>query len=86
MVSQRLKSGASENLAGYAFLAPALLVLGTFIVLPILYAVFLSLQKVQLLGGIDYEFVGLRNFARLRADERVWIALGNTIEYVAIVV
>jgi multiple sugar transport system permease protein len=86
MVSQRLKSGASENLAGYAFLAPALLVLGTFIVLPILYAVFLSLQKVQLLGGIDYEFVGLRNFARLQADERVWIALGNTIEYVAIVV
>jgi multiple sugar transport system permease protein len=86
MFEQRLTSRSSENLAGYAFLAPALLVLGTFIVLPILYAVFLSLQKVQLLGGIEYEFVGLRNFVRLQADERVWIALGNTIEYVAIVV
>jgi len=86
MTNQRLKPRTSENLVGYLFMAPALLVLGTFVVLPILYAVFLSLQKVQLLGGIEYEFVGLRNFARLQADERVWIALHNTAEYVAIVV
>ncbi|GAB4384091.1 MAG: sugar ABC transporter permease [Elainellaceae cyanobacterium] len=75
-----------ENWAGYLFLAPTLLVLGTFTLLPILYAVFLSLQKVQLLGGIKYEFIGFRNFNRLIADDRVWIALKNTAEYVAIVV
>jgi multiple sugar transport system permease protein len=75
-----------DNLTGYLFIAPSLLVLGIFVVLPILYAVFLSLQKVQLLGGIDYEFVGVRNFARLWEDDRVWIALRNTAEYVAIVV
>ncbi|MBD2089890.1 sugar ABC transporter permease [Microcoleus sp. FACHB-1515] len=67
-------------------MAPALFVLSIFVILPILYAVFLSFHKVQLLGGIEYEFIGLRNFARLRSDERVWIALKNTIEYVAIVV
>lgn len=71
---------------GYLFMAPALLVMGTFVLLPILYAIFLSVQKVQLLGGIAYEFVGLRNFARLLADDRVWIALQNTVKYVAIVV
>lgn len=76
----------SENLAGYMFMMPTILVLGTFVVLPILYAVFLSLQKVQLLGGIEYEFIGFRNFTRLAEDERVWIALRNTAEYVAIVV
>jgi multiple sugar transport system permease protein len=65
---------------------PAILVLGAFVVLPILYAVFLSLHKVQLLGGIDYEFIGFRNFTRLVEDERVGIALRNTAEYVAIVV
>jgi multiple sugar transport system permease protein len=86
MINARLSSRASENLVGYAFLAPALVVLGTFVVLPILYAVFLALQKVQLLGGVEYQFVGLQNFVRLQADDRVWIALGNTIEYVAIVV
>ncbi|MEH2145602.1 carbohydrate ABC transporter permease [Nostoc sp.] len=73
-------------MAGYMFMMPTILVLGTFVVLPILYAVFLSLQKVQLLGGIEYEFIGFRNFTRLAEDERVWIALRNTAEYVAIVV
>ncbi|MEH2230786.1 MAG: sugar ABC transporter permease [Nostoc sp.] len=76
----------TENLAGYMFIMPTILVLGTFVVLPILYAVFLSLQKVQLLGVIEYEFIGFRNFTRLAEDERVWIALINTAEYVAIVV
>ncbi|MEH2352402.1 carbohydrate ABC transporter permease [Nostoc sp.] len=76
----------TEDVAGYMFMMPTILVLGTFVVLPILYAVFLSLQKVQLLGGIEYEFIGFRNFTRLAEDERVWIALRNTAEYVAIVV
>lgn len=65
---------------------PTLLVLGTFVVLPILYSVFLSLNKVQLLGGVAYQFIGLRNFQRLVDDELVWIALRNTAEYVVIVV
>jgi ABC-type sugar transport system permease subunit len=38
----RLRPRGEENLTGYVFMAPALFVLGTFIVLPILYAVFLS--------------------------------------------
>lgn len=76
----------TENLTGYMFMLPSILVLGTFVVLPILYAVFLSLQKVQLLGGVEYEFIGFRNFTRLVEDERVWIALINTAQYVAIVV
>ncbi|WP_051039214.1 carbohydrate ABC transporter permease [Nostoc sp. PCC 7524] len=71
---------------GYIFMMPAILVLGIFVLLPIIYAVFLSLHKVQLLGGIDYQFIGLRNFHRLVDDARVWIALRNTAEYVAIVV
>jgi len=67
-------------------MTPTILVLGVFVVLPILYAVFLSLQKVQLLNGIKYQFIGLRNFAHVLADQRVWIALSNTAQYVAIVV
>ncbi|BAZ39240.1 sugar ABC transport system, permease protein [Calothrix sp. NIES-4101] len=75
-----------NNLTAYGFMLPTILVLGIFVVLPILYAVFLSLHKVRLLGGIEYEFVGLRNFSHLLEDDRVWIALRNTIEYVVIVV
>ncbi|WP_026733477.1 carbohydrate ABC transporter permease [Fischerella sp. PCC 9605] len=76
----------AEDLAGYVFMTPAILVLVSFVVLPIVWAVFLSVHRVQLLGGIEYDFIGFRNFTRLLADERVWIALKNTAEYVAIVV
>jgi multiple sugar transport system permease protein len=76
----------TESLIGYIFMLPAILVLVTFVLLPILFAVFLSLHKVQLLGQINYQFVGLRNFSHLIADEQLGIALKNTVEYVAIVV
>ncbi|MBE9199249.1 MULTISPECIES: sugar ABC transporter permease [unclassified Nodularia (in: cyanobacteria)] len=76
----------TETFAGYIFMMPTILVLGGFVILPIVYAVFLSLHKVQLLGTIDYDFIGFRNFTRLVEDERVGIALRNTAEYVAIVV
>jgi multiple sugar transport system permease protein len=76
----------TENLAGYLFITPTILVMGTFVLLPILYAVFLSLHKVQLLGGIKYQFIGGSNFSQLVDDERVWIALSNTFQYVVIVV
>jgi multiple sugar transport system permease protein len=73
-------------LSSYLFMAPAILVLGLFVVVPILFALFLAFQKVQLLGELDFQFVGWRNFVRLAQDERVWIALKNTLEYVVIVV
>ena len=75
-----------QNAIGYLFLSPALMVLIVFVVLPILYALFLSAHRVQLLGEISYKFVGWRNFSRLLEDDRVWIALRNTANYVAIVV
>ncbi|KOP26077.1 sugar ABC transporter permease [Hapalosiphon sp. MRB220] len=83
---RKARGNIAEDLAGYLFMIPAIVVLLTFVVLPIVWAVFLSLQKVQLLGGIQYEFIGFRNFTRLVEDEQVWIALKNTVEYVAIVV
>ena len=81
-----LNRSLQKDLTGYLFMAPSILVLGTFIILPIFYALFLSFQKVQLLGGIEYQFLGLRNYSRLLEDGRVWIALRNTVEYVLIVV
>jgi multiple sugar transport system permease protein len=88
ILRRRINRGGNltENLAGYMFMMPTILVLGCFVILPIFYAVFLSLHKVQLLGGIEYEFIGWRNFTRLLEDGRVGIALQNTAEYVAIVV
>ncbi len=74
-----------ETGQGYLFMGPALLTIGIFILLPIIYAVILSMQKVNLLAGIS-EFVGLGNFSRITDDFRVGIALRNTAIYVAVVV
>jgi multiple sugar transport system permease protein len=67
-------------------MGPAILVLGLFVVFPIFLAFFLAFQKVRLLGGLAFDFIGFQNFARLAQDDRIGIALKNTIEYVAIVV
>ncbi|MFD0696276.1 carbohydrate ABC transporter permease [Paenibacillus sp. GCM10027628] len=75
-----------DVLSGYLFVSPSLLVLGAFFLLPILYAVFLSLHKVELLGGVSYKFIGLRNFTRMVDDDRAWIGLRNTVEYAIYVV
>lgn len=80
------KKPVREALAGYGFMAPTILVLGTFLILPILYAIFLAFHKVRILGELSYRFIGLKSFLRIVQDERVWIALKNTAEYVAIVV
>jgi multiple sugar transport system permease protein len=75
-----------EALTGYSFMAPTILVMATFTILPIAYAIFLAFHKVRILGEINYRFIGLKSFIRMMDDERVWIALKNTAEYVLIVV
>jgi multiple sugar transport system permease protein len=76
----------SQAATGYLFMAPTILIASVFLILPILFAVGLAFQKVQLLGEVSFRFVGLKNFLRLVQDEHAWAALKNTIEYVAIVV
>ncbi|MDN4072437.1 carbohydrate ABC transporter permease [Fictibacillus terranigra] len=71
---------------GYLFMTPVLVILGIFVIAPILYAIFLSFHKVQLLGGSHYEFRGLDNFLKVTFDDRAHIALKNTVLYVVIVV
>lgn len=74
-----------KNLQGYAFLAPALLVIGIFTVIPIIYAIYMSFHRVDMLAG-TYQFNGLNNFKYLLDDTKFWAAFFNTGKYVAIVV
>ncbi len=81
-----LGKALKETLTGYFFMGPAIFVIGIFILIPIFYAIFLSFNKVELLGGTSYQFTGLDNFMRMEVDSRALISLKNTAEYVAIVV
>jgi trehalose/maltose transport system permease protein len=66
-----------------AFLAPAAITLAIVTLYPILYVLWLSLQRYSLIAGPS-RFVGMDNFARLFGDARFWNALGNTAYFTAL--
>ncbi|WP_147916824.1 carbohydrate ABC transporter permease [Ruania zhangjianzhongii] len=61
--------------AGWWFLTPFLIVFLISFVAPILYAVYLSVFRSQLIGG--NAFVGLENYARALQDPQFWSGVGR---------
>ena len=49
---------AKETLSGYIFMTPTIIILGVFLLLPILFAIVLAFHKVQPLGEVSYNFRG----------------------------
>ena len=75
----------AATMSAYAFLLPALLLVSLFTLAPIAYALFVSVQKMDLVSG-HRTFVGLRNLVYLVEDDKFWAACRNTMVYVAVVV
>jgi multiple sugar transport system permease protein len=77
----------SEVRAALIFLAPGLLVIGVFFLLPIGASVLLSLTDFDIyaLGDLaNVRLVGLRNFSRLLQDPLFWISMRNTFYFVLV--
>jgi len=72
-----------QNRTLLLFLAPALLMLFIFTVLPSLWAVYVSFTDLALAGpkALDYTFVGLKNYGKLLADRNFHHSLSLTIQY-----
>ena len=73
--------------AAWWFLAPALLVLGLFFLLPVVGALGLSLTDYDLYALADIRhlrFVALANYWELLQQSRFWSALGHTLYFVAV--
>lgn len=71
----------------WLFLAPALLVLGMFFLLPVLAALALSLTDYDLYALADLHnlrFVGLSNYWALLQRPLFWSALGHTVYFVVV--
>lgn len=75
-----------ELLQAYGFITPTVIILGTFVLFSVLYSLFISFTRVNLLGEVSYKFVGFENYINLLKDERIWVAFKNTISYVVVVV
>ena len=73
------------GLAGWAFVAPALLIIGVFFFLPVLAAFAVSLTDFDLYALADLRnlrFVGIENYLELLQSRDFWRALGNTCYFV----
>ncbi|MFC5438275.1 carbohydrate ABC transporter permease [Rhodanobacter umsongensis] len=73
--------------AAWLFLAPALLVLGVFFLLPVIAALALSLTDYDLYALADIRnlrFVALGNYWALLQRPLFWSALGHTVYFVAV--
>lgn len=80
-----MKKETKESIQGYLFITPAIVVIGIFVLISILYAIFISFHRVNLFTG-DMDFVGLTNYKRIFEDTRSLIAFRNTALFVSVVV
>ncbi len=84
MATTRLRRGLREAATGFAYLAPALLVLLTFRVVPIILSVRVSLYDWGMAGA--RQFVGLGNYLEVLGDPVFWKSLLNTGWYMVFTV
>ena len=78
---------ARQNRAGWAFIAPALALIGVFFFLPVLGGLLLSLTDFDIyaIGRPDTaRFMGLANYAQVLKNPLFWKALGNTFTFVLV--
>jgi multiple sugar transport system permease protein len=74
----------SEHFAGWAFVAPAVILIAIFFLIPIGWSLLLSLQANNLIAPAHY--VGLANYRALTKDHAFRSAIGHTLLYTVIFV
>jgi multiple sugar transport system permease protein len=72
-----------KQLAGLLFIAPALILVITFFVIPLGMAFWMSLHNWPLLGRP--RFIGIDNYVRLTQDAQFWSSMRFTVYYTVIV-
>ncbi|MBC8139595.1 MAG: sugar ABC transporter permease [Fibrella sp.] len=71
-----------SNYTAYLFAAPFLLLFGTFIILPLLYGLVLSVVRWDMLSSRPLRFVAFDNFTEAFGDTYFWQALTATAKFV----
>jgi lactose/L-arabinose transport system permease protein len=72
---------SKQQINGWLFIAPALALLGVFMVYPILWSLWMSFQVGR---GMNFSFGGLANIQRLTQDTVFLRALGNTMIFLVV--
>ncbi|OKH24020.1 carbohydrate ABC transporter permease [Chroogloeocystis siderophila] len=70
----------NDAIAAWVFLAPAAIILGIFLLYPIVYLFYLSFTAGSFTSA-GIHWVGLRNYLRLILNPDFWQVLGNTVYF-----
>ncbi|WP_448808983.1 carbohydrate ABC transporter permease [Agromyces bauzanensis] len=79
---RRVRRHGRSEWKGLAFVAPFLLVFLLVFIAPVVYSVYLSLFREQLVGG--NAFVGLDNYVALAIDAQFWEGFGRVVLFLVV--
>ena len=86
-VTGRSRRGAASRRVPYLFLAPAIVLFTLFLLVPIGYAIYLSLRRVKVSGlGLGRNsrteiWAGLANYRTAMSDPELWGSAGRVLAY-----
>jgi len=84
---KRATSERRQQAAAWAFLAPALVLIGVFFFVPVIAGLVMSFTDFDIyaIGSPDtIRFMGLRNYQQVLTDAEFWNALRNTLYFVLV--
>lgn len=84
MTKKKSKRTKRKTLTAYAFILPDLVGLSIFVIIPIIYAFYISLFKWDFIN--DKIFVGFDNYVRMLSDTNWWKSLLRTFQLTMIYV
>lgn len=71
-----------QNRYGYAFIAPWLIGLFAFTLIPMIFSLFLSFSKWDIVTGLGtIQWIGMENYAKIFSDNKFYKALEVTFRY-----
>src|SRR5215469_6573069 len=74
-----LSARTTRRLSAYAFVGPAMVLLAVFVLVPMVYALYLSLFDYGVAGS--NAFTGLANYVQALRDQLFWKSMGITSIY-----
>ncbi|MEL6382531.1 MAG: sugar ABC transporter permease [Cyanobacteria bacterium J06626_18] len=77
------RARSQRKIPALALVAPSVIVLVLWMVVPLAMAVWYAFQRYNLLVPDNRGFVGLRNFTFILTDPALWISIGTTLILVA---
>lgn len=68
--------GQKQSQEGWLFIAPLLILIGTFILYPVVMNIYYSFTAWKGFGKETW--IGLANYSKMLADEKFWVSISNT--------